>query len=210
MTRSGQDRNEQTWGLTTDTALQIGWADGLATHTSLVGIDASRLRLTSKRYSRTATDLDLFDPVYGGPVGPRVPAYAWGDTTEQVGLYAQDQMKIGDRWVLVFGGRQDWVKQTSTDPFTGAVTADGERSDAFTARAGLVYLAPNGLAPYASFSQSFEPVTGFDRQGNRFVPTRGEQYELGLRYAPRAATSCCRRRSTSSPRRTASSATPPM
>lgn len=184
VTRSGQDRNEQTWGLTTDTALEIGWADGRATHTSLVGIDASRLRLTSKRYSRTATDLDLFDPAYGGPVGPRVPAYAWGDTVEQIGLYAQDQMKIGDRWVVVFGGRQDWVRQTSTDPFTGAVTADGERSDAFTARAGLVYLAPNGLAPYASFSQSFEPVTGFDRQGTRFVPTRGTQYELGLRYVP--------------------------
>lgn len=184
VTRSGQDRNEQTWGLTTDTSLQIDWADSLATHTSLVGLDYSRLRLTSKRYSRTAGDLDLFDPVYGAPVGPPVPAYAWGDTTEQTGLYAQDQMKIGERWVLVFGGRQDWVENTGTDPFTGAVTADGEKSDAFTARAGLVYLLPNGLAPYLSFSQSFEPVAGFDRLGDRFVPTRGEQYEAGLRWQP--------------------------
>lgn len=181
-TRSGQDRDEQSWGVTTDTALQIDWQDGFATHTSLVGLDYSWLNLKSKRYWRSATDLDIFDPVYGGPVGPQVPDYGWQDKMQQVGLYAQDQMKISDRWVLVFGGRQDWVTQTSSDPFTGVVTADGEKSDAFTARAGLVYLAENGLAPYLSFSQSFEPVTGFDRRGDRFEPTRGDQYEAGLRY----------------------------
>lgn len=184
VTRSGQDRDEQTWGVTSDSALEVDWNQAGVQHKSLVGLDLSRLRLTSRRYSRTATELDLFDPVYGGPVGPRVPAYAWSDTTVQAGLYAQDQMKFGDRWVLVVGGRHDWVTQTSIDPFTGAVTVDHEKSDAFTGRVGLVYLAPNGLAPYASFSQSFEPITGSDRLRNRFKPSRGEQYELGLRYQP--------------------------
>ena len=184
VTRSGQDRDEQSWGITTDTSVQVDWTQGAVNHTSLIGLDYSRLRLTSRRYSRIVGDLDIFDPVYGSPVGPRVPAYAWGDTTKQIGLYAQDQMKIGDRWVLVVGGRQDWITQTGVDPFTGAVTADHEKSDAFTGRAGLVYLAPNGVAPYLSFSQSFEPVTGFNRLRERFVPTRGEQYEIGLRYQP--------------------------
>ena len=55
---------------------------------------------------------------------------------------------------------------------------------AFTGRAGLVYLADNGLAPFLSYSQSFEPTTGQDRQGSRFKPTEGEQYEAGLRYQP--------------------------
>lgn len=182
--RSGQDRDEQSWGVTSDSSVQIDWSDGFAAHKTLVGLDLSRLRLTSRRYSRTAGDLDLFDPVYGAPVGPRVPAYAWGDTTVQAGLYAQDQITVAERWVLVVGGRKDWVTQSGTDPFTGAVTADHEKSDAFTGRAGLVYLAPNGLAPYVSFSQSFEPVTGSNRLRERFVPTRGEQYEIGLRYQP--------------------------
>ncbi|WP_268647583.1 TonB-dependent receptor domain-containing protein, partial [Escherichia coli] len=34
------------------------------------------------------------------------------------------------------------------------------------------------------FSQSFEPTTGSDRQGARFEPTTGDQYEIGLRYQP--------------------------
>lgn len=184
VTRSGQDRDEQTWGITTDTSLQADLTQGALHHTALVGVDYSRLRVTTRRYARTAGDLDIFDPVYGTPVSPRVPSYGWGDTTKQLGLYAQDQIKIGDRWVLVVGGRQDWVTQRSIDPFTGAVTVDNEKSDAFTGRAGLVYLAPNGLAPYLSFSQSFEPVTGFNRQHERFKPTMGEQYEVGLRYQP--------------------------
>lgn len=184
-TRMGHERDEQAWGVTADTALQIDWSQPGMTHTTLLGVDHTRQRLTSRRYARTIGDLDLFDPVYGaGTIGPRQRSYAWGDRTEQTGLYAQDQMKFGERWVLVVGGRHDWVTQTSYDPFTGEVTADHEKSDAFTGRVGLVYLAANGLAPYVSFSQCFEPLTGSDRSRNRFKPTRGEQYELGLRYQP--------------------------
>lgn len=182
--RSGQDRDEHTWGVTMDNSLQWNLQQGDVSHTVLAGVDVLRQRLTSRRYSRTAGNIDIFNPVYGGPVGPRVPAYAWGSTLMQTGIYAQDQMKFGDRWVLVVGGRKDWVSQSETDPFTGAVTIDHQKSNAFSGRAGLVYLAPNGLAPYLSFSQSFEPLTGFDRMRNRFKPMRGEQYELGLRYQP--------------------------
>jgi len=49
---------------------------------------------------------------------------------------------------------------------------------------GVVYLADNGLAPYVSASQSFAPTIGVDRAGNAFKPTKGTQYELGLRYEP--------------------------
>ena len=41
-----------------------------------------------------------------------------------------------------------------------------------------------GLAPYASFAQSFQPESGTDWQGNPFEPTRGEQYEAGVKYQP--------------------------
>jgi iron complex outermembrane receptor protein len=59
-----------------------------------------------------------------------------------------------------------------------------EKSNAFTGRAGVVYLADNGLAPFISWSQSYQPQAGTDRVGNRFKPTTGEQYEIGLRYQP--------------------------
>ena len=92
-------------------------------------------------------------------------------------------MKIADKWVVLLGGRQDWVRANERNLFTGEQYAQDE-SKAFTGRAGLVYLADNGLAPFLSYSQSFEPTTGQDRQGSRFKPTEGEQYEAGLRYQP--------------------------
>ena len=46
-----------------------------------------------------------------------------------------------------------------------------------------MYLAPNGLAPYASYSTSFLPITTVDPKTNRpFKPETGRQYEVGLRY----------------------------
>lgn len=43
-----------------------------------------------------------------------------------------------------------------------------------------MYLFDNGLAPYASYATSFEPVVG----AQPFVPTEAEQYEVGIKYQP--------------------------
>lgn len=51
--------------------------------------------------------------------------------------------------------------------------------EATTSRAGLVYKAGNGLAPYLSYSESFFPVAGVSKAGQVFVPTEGKQYEFG-------------------------------
>lgn len=49
---------------------------------------------------------------------------------------------------------------------------------------GVNYMLPNGLVPYASYAESFLPQSNRDANGNPFVPTRGKQYELGLKYQP--------------------------
>jgi iron complex outermembrane receptor protein len=94
-------------------------------------------------------------------------------------------MKIADRWVVLLGGRYDWARDRNKRASATMFLSD--RSEAFTGRAGLVYLADNGLAPFASFSQSFEPTTGLDRLGARLKPSRGEQYEAGLRFQPESS-----------------------
>ncbi|RYF41577.1 MAG: TonB-dependent receptor [Comamonadaceae bacterium] len=68
--------------------------------------------------------------------------------------------------------------------FVGDGRWEHEKNNAFTGRVGIVYLASNGLAPFASFSQSFEPAAGRSRLGERFKPTEGDQYEVGVRYQP--------------------------
>lgn len=185
--RGALDRQDHSNAVTSDTSLQYKWNAGKVAHTTLAGFDYAYSRFSTKRYNRTASSLDLYDPVYGSGLGDPVPtaaASSWKNRTRQAGLYVQDQMKFDDKWVGLLGGRQDWVRYDDGTAFAPGWNIKNEKTKAFTGRAGLVYLADNGLAPYVSFSQSFEPTSGRDRIGSRFQPTEGEQYELGVRYQP--------------------------
>lgn len=56
----------------------------------------------------------------------------------------------------------------------------------FTWRGGVNYLFDNGISPYFSYSQSFEP-SAFDLWSNprvSYKPSKGEQYEAGVKYVP--------------------------
>lgn len=108
------------------------------------------------------------------------------DTTQvqgQLGLYAQDQIKL-DRFTFTLSGRQDWVDTETTDHLlAGTVTQQDAR--AFTWRAGATYVFDNGVAPYVSYATSFEPQLGVNQATQQpFVPTTGQQYEAGVKYQP--------------------------
>ena len=183
--RAGQDRDEQTSRLTSDTTLQYDWQAGGVAHKTLVGVDYADFSWDSGRYRRAVGTLDLYAPVYGATVGPRVPRSGWRSDTTQLGLYAQDQMKFAEKWVLLVGGRHDRVRQTECSffpPYT--CYTDNQHTNATTGRAGVVYLADNGLAPYASFSQSFAPVTGVDLPAD---PDQRAQFRPGRHHLQPAA-----------------------
>ncbi|WP_419342139.1 TonB-dependent siderophore receptor [Achromobacter sp. PD1] len=184
--RGAMPRWDRSSALISDTSLQYEVGSGMVRHTLLAGIDYSLPKHETERYIRSNNNIDLYDPVYGMPLGPVAPFPGSSSVTDmkRLGIYLQDQIKIADKWVVLLGGRQDWVTVDERNFFTDEKYADGEKSKAFTGRAGLVYLADNGLAPFLSYSESFEPTSGQDRQGSRFQPTTGQQYEAGLRYQP--------------------------
>ncbi len=84
--------------------------------------------------------------------------------------------------MLSFAGRYGWV-ETDVDDVTSNIHTS-ERSRAFTGRAGIGYLFDNGLAPYLSYSTSFQPEAGTDFSGKAFDPATGEQWEAGIKYQP--------------------------
>ncbi|KEQ52184.1 TonB-dependent siderophore receptor [Sphingobium chlorophenolicum] len=173
---------EKTNLFTVDNNLTWTVDTGPLSHTVLAGIDYSRTRYNSVRDRGTLPSIDIFAPVYGAAWS--TPPWRWFiDTDKRTGVYLQDQMKLSDKLVVLLGGRYDWFSIDSQTPYTPAARVQ-EKERAFTGRAGLVYLADNGLAPYLSFSQSFEPTSGRDRLSNRYDPSEGEQYEAGLRYQP--------------------------
>ncbi|AEF89123.1 MULTISPECIES: TonB-dependent siderophore receptor [unclassified Delftia] len=182
-------RWDRSSAVVSDTSLEYQAETGSVRHTMLVGFDYSAPRHESERYTRSIDNIDLYNPVYGSPMGTEITQnpYSWKSTAKRMGLYAQDQMKINDKWVVLVGGRYDSVRYDESSFFTGAKSVDNEKDHAFTGRAGLVYLADNGWAPFLSYSESFEPTSGRDRLGSRFKPTTGQQYEAGVRYQPKGS-----------------------
>lgn len=147
---------------------------GSVAHQLLFGVDYTRYSETASTAFAIGPDLDVYAPVYGNFVPPDF----FDDprlVQQQVGLYAQDQMRFGANWLLMLGLRQDWAGNELEGQGT-------ERDQATTGRVALMYLGDHGWSPYLSWSQSFLPVSGTNFFGERYVPTRGEQWELGLKY----------------------------
>ncbi|SEO83549.1 TonB-dependent siderophore receptor [Aquisalimonas asiatica] len=184
--RSVQHRIDEENGVTVDNHVQARWQHGRFQHTSLLGVDFRNSEFRQRVWAGTNQPLDVFNPEYGHqPTLSDDVARATSIDYSHLGIYAQNQVTFDDRWVFLLGGRWDDAelkdRQTAADGSRDRQTAG--ISD-FTWRTGLIYLFDNGLAPYASYSESFEPVTGADASGNRFDPTTGQQYEVGIKYEP--------------------------
>lgn len=81
-------------------------------------------------------------------------AFCWKQ--KQTGLYVQDQAQW-DKVLVTLGGRYDWADQSS---FNRDYGNKSERDDKeFTWRGGVNYLFDNGVTPYFSYSESFEPAS---------------------------------------------------
>lgn len=173
--------------LTIDTQLQGDFETGPLTHKLLVGLDYRRFHQNNTTEFGNAPSLDLLFPVYGQPVtgAPWYVSVVEG-TVNQTGLYAQDQVRYG-KWLLTAGLRQDWASTDSTTATNFGDTVQDQTDSALTGRIGLTYLFDNGIAPYASYSTSFEPVIGNAPAilgGQAFEPSTGEMYEVGIKYQP--------------------------
>jgi iron complex outermembrane receptor protein len=173
-----------------DTSVQGKVDSGSVSHTLLFGLDVDRSRAEWQRWQDMTTPLDMTNPVYGIPIAePTSQSRDKQVILEQVGLYAQDQVRFDSHWGLTVGVRQDRVKsryenrRPSTDPDFPEVGVAERTDNATTGRLGVSYQVGNGWAPYASYGESFVPVMAVD-EGALFDPSRGRQYELGVKYMP--------------------------
>lgn len=180
------DADQTAYDITVDTNLASRFKTGALSHTVLTGFDYGRQRYDSLNWicgtTECAPPIDLFNPVYGQTIRrPDTPVTDALQHQERVGLYAQDQIKIG-RLALTLGGRWDHVKQSTVDRLENITTRSTDR--AFTARTGAAYVFDNGIAPYASYSESFQPTSGLIYPGSPAKPMTGRQYEVGVKYQP--------------------------
>nr|WP_283950053.1 TonB-dependent siderophore receptor [Agrobacterium tumefaciens] len=187
--RTAQHIYEKINTFTVDTNAQAKFDTGPLQHTAIFGIDYRGMKDADKSGSTSSgvPSINIYDPAYDIYSGP-APSYTSGteQNSWQTGLYAQDQIKW-DRWTLLFGGRYDWYESKTYNSFNNNALTDEMDQHAFTKRIGLVYEFDNGIAPYISYSTSFQPQSGTSspaRGSEPFKPTTGESYEAGIKYQP--------------------------
>ncbi len=181
MRRSAVTTEERLTQTVIDTHIQAKLNTGPLNHTALLGVDWNVTDASLKFFSGEAPGIDVLNPQYGIPF-PKPDRLTTDAKQEvdQLGVYLQDQIRYGENWILTLSGRYDRVDTTTNSNSL----KDVAKVDAYTGRAGLTYLFSNGIAPYVSYSQSFMPIPGFDSGQNAYKPTRGTQYEVGVKYQP--------------------------
>lgn len=161
-----------------DNQAEVRFATGAAQHTLLLGADFQHIATTQRLFRGLAPAIDVYAPVYGNFTAPTAFAPQPEVKQRQAGLYVQDQIKWG-RWVAQLGLRRDHAK-SDTEGRPAAAADD----TATTKRAGLVYLADGGFAPYVGYSESFLPLGGVNAFREPYRPQRGKQWEAGLKWEP--------------------------
>lgn len=192
LSRSVDDQNGTVQGYALQTNLVGKFATGSIEHQLLLGIDL--FRETNDFDNRSAFEqsiINIFSPVYGALRPSRAELVnqdraLFGGTVKSLGLYLQDQITLLDNLKLLIGGRFDIVDQNSFFRFVSAGNirideTNQQQDEAFSPRVGIVYQPIEPLSLYASFSRSFAPNSGITVDGEILEPTRGTQYEIGIR-----------------------------
>lgn len=97
--------------------------------------------------------------------------------TRDQGIYISDQISV-NQWKFNLGLRYD---DTKSGPENSKLQSDY----ALSSSVGVLYAFANGISPYMSYAESFEPVIGIDsKTGKPSNPREGEQFEVGIKYQP--------------------------
>jgi iron complex outermembrane receptor protein len=182
--RTGNIQHDDYRTIALDTYVSGKVASPLGAHDLTFGLDLNDKQGRLSSQSCTAADMgtiDLFAPTYGRTI---TCTGALADNTQDIpaiGLYARDRLSLGGGLHLSAGLRHDWVKSRTFNNLTSLVTSEPKDS-ATTGMIGVSWELSPGIAPYASWADSFVPITGTDFGGNAFKPETGQQVEAGVKF----------------------------
>lgn len=160
---------------------QVNW--GGVQHKWLAGLERSS-SLEDSRINRATVNslLNIYNPVYNAVKSPTTAVVsnneARNDTTA---LYLQDEISFNKQWRLTVGARSESIDSKFIDRATNITRRSNVR--ATTWRSGLAWMPTSDTTVFGNYSESFSPevnaralVGGADP-----IPSRGKQFELGVR-----------------------------
>ncbi|WP_442321441.1 TonB-dependent siderophore receptor [Cernens ardua] len=167
-----------------DNIAEADFHTGPIKHTLLMGLDYQWRRTHEALQQGLASPLNAFAPDYSLPLNLNI----YGDTRyrrdlTQTGTYLSDMLSW-KHWRLSLGGREDWVRIHVHDTTSGTTTS-GKTNHHFSGKAGLLYAFDNGVSPFIDYSESFIPGSNTNINGNLLKPTKGKQWEGGVKFQPK-------------------------
>lgn len=186
------DEKMNNWTTDNQLAYQLDTAN--TSHNLLFGVEYQETDSNATYYDAGADgtpNLDLSKPDFSQINADTLPLDIYRQKQDieqsQLGFYVQDEMQWQDLTVVA-GLRHDKFDSTTeqTDASKDVVysnkTIDNNASKT-SGRLAAIYDFDNGLSPYASYSQSFQPVVGSNFITNKaFEPTTADQLEAGIKY----------------------------
>ena len=136
------------------------------------------------QFDNLYTPINVFNPVYSREPFEIAPSFFRDDNISTVSLYLQDQIEIFPELKLLAGIRYDSVDQFRTVRDIGEEREEFDlNDDAFTPRFGIVYQPVDPVSLYASYTTSFNPAFGANRNADDsvFEPETGRQFEVGTK-----------------------------
>ncbi|MGP5549152.1 TonB-dependent siderophore receptor [Psychrobacter namhaensis] len=186
------DETMNNWTTDNQLAYQLDTAN--TSHNLLFGVEYQETDSNATYYDAGAAgtpNLDLSSPDFSQINADNLPLDTYRQKQDieqsQLGLYVQDEMQWQDLTVVA-GLRHDNFDSSTeqTEASKGTVYSDKTISNDASETSGrlaAIYDFDNGLSPYASYSQSFQPVVGSNFITNEpFKPTTADQLEAGIKY----------------------------
>lgn len=126
----------------------------------------------------TASPIDIANPVYGNlPASLDVYETRSNDYQTQ-SVFLQQNFSFDDRFIATAGVRHDWLDLSSNGATYGTPFDDSDDFSETSYRGALTYKITPEISAYFSYVESVEPPSiGAE-------PERGEQKEIGVKYAP--------------------------
>lgn len=151
-------------------------------HEVLIGTEYENYRKQERvtTIAGSPNTIDIYHPIYGQPkpAGTRSGTDFY-EHIESRALNLQDQIVFTDKLRGMIGVRYEHFDQ-QTDDYARDTTS-GQRHEAFTQRAGLLYQLTPQVGVFANASTSFKPNNGLDASGKSFDPEEGVGYEAGIK-----------------------------
>ena len=143
---------------------------------TLFGVEYLNSSSTAETVYGAATTIDVANPIYSGaPSSLTTYSHKKTDYIDKA-LFLQQNISLDDRYIATFGIRQDDVTLEEENYLTNT-TSSSDFSE-ISMRAALTYKVNKELSTYISQVESVSPPSN----GTKLI--RGEQNEIGVKYAP--------------------------